>query len=691
MTRHFYTSSRSRASLSLLAFLTFLLVPGAPDSAFSGVPLTEIALAGFLSACVAFALIALFPPTRRPGWTWALILLTLAATKVVLAQGTVPGGWHGVYELIDNPPTGPISFMAGTSSRPFRIDRRIEFDGPSFNLPFLNDFLRYGNHYSPQRRDVEFPFRVQWTGYVLLAEQAPLSLTASCRGDLTVAVDGASAFSDKCPGDGHFNVATRTLTAGPHIVVVTYTKQPFVNPGAVIHGAHVSQVTPWRVSRKTQNRSALFTAVTTILGWLACSIAGLALLRAYAPLPATFKTVTRRELARFAVLATFALLLLYTFRLSLGLRSITANIPTGDDPIAYETFARDIFFNGPLMTAWAQPYYFYPLYPYILAPAHVLFGEDLSSAAILNGACLAAIALLFWWLGWKQLPGWAVTIGLAMFGWFCWKYYWPFVPSAYTDHLFALLVFVTILATVRAVTSWSWSAWFVAGLTAAAGAATRPSLMTYPIVLAAFIVLGWTEKQRKLRIRAALVLAAGFLTGVAPFTIRNYIVSGRPVLLVNSWIQIPYFLYDPNEPNKATQVFGLWDALQQAATLFAARPVQVITIELRKLGFTLGWLKLGPSGEPATFEFVTLFLLFLEALLLARIPRVLAFVLCAFAVSHTAAMILAAPWTYVYKPILSLHLAFLFGAAFLARWKQDGPPTQPERNSIPARQPDQRD
>jgi hypothetical protein len=249
------------------------------------------------------------------------------------------------------------------------------------------------------------------------------------------------------------------------------------------------------------------------------------------------------------------------------------------------------------------------------------------------------------------------------------------VPSAYTDHLFALLVFVTILATVRAVTSWSWSAWFVAGLAAAAGAATRPSLMTYPIVLAAFIVFGRTEQPWWLRIRAVLVMAAGFLIGVAPFTIRNFVVSGTPVLLVNSWIQIPYFLYDPNEPNKATQVVGLWDALQQAGTLFAARPAQVVALELRKLGFTLGWLKLGPSGEPATFEFVTLFLLFLETLLLTRIPRVLAFVLCAFAVSHTAAMILAAPWTYVYKPILSLHLTFLFGAAFLASWKQR-PPAQ---------------
>jgi hypothetical protein len=676
MTRHLFISSRSRACLSLLAFLIFLLVPGAPDSVFSGVPLTEIALAGFLSACVAFALIALFQPTRRPGWTWSLILLTLAVTKVVLAQGTVPSGWRGVYELIDNPPTGPISFMAGTSSRPFRIDRRIDFDGPSFNLPFLNDFFRYGNHFSPHRRDFEFPFRVQWTGYIVLAEQAPLSLTASCRGDLSIKVDTAPTFDGKCPADGQFNVTTRRLIDGPHIIEVAYTKPPFVNPGAVILVDDISGVTPWRVNRRSADRSDLFTTLTTIGGWTACLIVGFSLMRSYVSLSATLKTITLLQFSRVAVLTGFALGLLYTFQLSLGWRNITANILTGDDPIAYESFARDIFFNGPLMPTWSYPYYFYPFYPYVLVVAHVLFGEDLSSAVMLNGGCLASIVLLFWCLGWRSLPGWAVVIGLLVFGWFCWRYYLRFVPNAYTDHLFAFLVFVTILTTVRAVTSWSWMAWFAAGLAAAVGAATRPSLMTYPIVLAVFIVLGWREKQLLLRVRAALTVAAGFLIGVAPFTIRNFIVSGKPVLLVNSWIQIPYFLYDPDEPNKATAVSGLWEALQQAAALFNARPAQVIMIELRKLGFTFGWLKLGPSGEPATLEFVTLFLLFLEALLLARIPKRLAFVLCAFVVSHTAAMILAAPWSYAYKPILSLYLAFLFGAAFLANWKQEAPPTQ---------------
>ena len=72
MTRHLFASSRARAYLSLLAFLAFLLVPGAPDSLFFGVPLTEIGLAGFLSGCIALALVALFRPTRRLGSTPAL-------------------------------------------------------------------------------------------------------------------------------------------------------------------------------------------------------------------------------------------------------------------------------------------------------------------------------------------------------------------------------------------------------------------------------------------------------------------------------------------------------------------------------------------------------------------------------------------------------------------------------------------
>jgi hypothetical protein len=667
-----FGSARTRVILSVLAFLIFLLAPGAPDSPFSGVPLTEVGLACFVGGCIALAFVALFPPTKRVGWPWAVSLLVLAVTKAWLAPAAVPTGWHGVYELLDHPPTGPIGFMSGTSGRPFRIDRRIDFDGPFFNLPFLNDYFRYGTHYSPRRRDVEFPFRVRWTGYILLAEQIPLSLNASCRGELSIIIDGGSQFSGKCPSEGHFNVATRALPEGPHIIVATYTKPPFVSPRAVIVPENASRITPWRVNRRAESRSALLTRFTTGAGWAACVLGGFLLLRSYSPLPAAVRMVVGNGFPRLAVLVTFTFLLLSACRFSLGYRIVTAHILTGDDPLAYETFARDILFNGLLMPTWNRPYYFYPLYPYVLAGAHVLFGESLFGAMMLNGACLATVALLFWWLGWRHLPGWAAVISLALLARFVWKHYFPYVLNAYTDHLFAVFVFIAIGASVRAFATWSWFAWFVAGLAAAAGAATRPSLLTYPAVLGGFIVLGWTEKPIGLRIRATLVMAAGFLIGVAPFTIRNWIVSGDPVLLVNSWIQIPFFLYPPDAPSKATMVFGLGEALQQAWRLFASQPAQVITVELRKLGFTFGWLKLGPPGEPATLDFIALSVLFVTALLLRRIPRVLAFVLCAFAVSHTASMILAAPWTYFYKPILPLHLAFLLGAAFLLGRKPVG-------------------
>ena len=42
------------------------------------------------------------------------------------------------------------------------------------------------------------------------------------------------------------------------------------------------------------------------------------------------------------------------------------------------------------------------------------------------------------------------------------------------------------------------------------------------------------------------------------------------------------------------------------------------------------------------------------------LPFATAVTLGCFALSHLAAMVLAAPWTYGYKTILPLHLAFLF-------------------------------
>ena len=64
----------------------------------------------------------------------------------------------------------------------------------------------------------------------------------------------------------------------------------------------------------------------------------------------------------------------------------------GDDPLAYESQARQIVRTGWLMTQpgqKGQPYYFYPLYSYVLAGAHIVLGDDHATVVMLNYFCLA--------------------------------------------------------------------------------------------------------------------------------------------------------------------------------------------------------------------------------------------------------------------------------------------------------------
>src|SRR5439155_25845388 len=65
-----------------------------------------------------------------------------------------------------------------------------------------------------------------------------------------------------------------------------------------------------------------------------------------------------------------------------------------DDWLIYESSARDILLNGPLMDGGqghAPPFYGQPLYPYVLALAHRLSGESLFGPLALQFAALVGV------------------------------------------------------------------------------------------------------------------------------------------------------------------------------------------------------------------------------------------------------------------------------------------------------------
>ncbi len=63
----------------------------------------------------------------------------------------------------------------------------------------------------------------------------------------------------------------------------------------------------------------------------------------------------------------------------------------GDDPMTYESYARDIQLNGLLLKSVEGPFYYQVFYPYFLAAIHTLFGEGMFGLVFVQRALVAFV------------------------------------------------------------------------------------------------------------------------------------------------------------------------------------------------------------------------------------------------------------------------------------------------------------
>jgi len=412
-------------------------------------------------------------------------------------------------------------------------------------------------------------------------------------------------------------------------------------------------------------------AATSAMVWLGVMMLvaslGMALGRAGAAVPSA------SLITRAAGFASTIVLVGWGIVLATDAYGVTSFFGAGGDPLYYGSSARDILHNGLLMLhgaplGKAAPFYFYPMYPYVLALGHVVVGESVSAIYLVNGFIVALLPALFLALGWAQLRAGAGVLAFAALTAFLWAYgaiVITFAQPAFTDIAYMTLVFMALVAMARAFAAPTPARLVLAGVLVAFGAATRPSLMT--LVYLAPIGLGFAMPLRspKRWTIAAAWLMAGVALGLLPFTLRNGIAAGHFVVLVNSWIQIPYFLIPPEIVEKPGGQPGLVEAVVMAWGIFLDYPMRTVVIEARKILYTLGVTAVGPPGMLQANALAVLPLLWGWAVLTRRLQGPTAVAVVTFAVSHLLAMVVAAPWTFHYKSILPLHAAFLFVAAFL--------------------------
>ena len=687
------TARRLTMVAGLLAIL--IVAPGAADARLSGPPATGIEWLLLASAIAGAVATGLVPPRRQTGAAVAIVVAGLILLKAYVAWTAPAAGWRGVYFM---DASTRVDFKAGLFTRPFRRDPDIQFERAGFGLHFLNDVPRYSRDFSGNERQFEYPLRVEWTGYVWLESSSTLRLQFAGRGLGSAIVDGQQLFEFDL--DEHRGPSERIeLPGGVHHFLVTYTKpalhdatfgfRVFQDDRPIVPSPYRQDAPRLRWLRTWQ----LASDATVCLGLL---ILTAATVRAYRPPMSVL--VRMRDNASLAGAGTVALgftvlLLLYVRLKVVPLGTAAANLYSGDDPLAYEGSARDILFHGLLMPNGAAvghgaPFYFYPLYSYVLAFVHVMLGEHFAAVAFFNVLSIASILLLCWHLGWRTLAPSATAAGVALLGLFAAWHLMPYTVTAFSDNLFISAVFIALLCSTRGIEHGT-SRWLLAaGVSAAWAAAARPSFLTYagvfPLAVMLFGGTSWLQ-----RARTVSLFLVGFAGGLAPFALRNWIVARKVVLLVNSWIQIPYFLYPWGQKNPVNHVAGLPDALATAVEIVRTQPAMVAEIEARKAVFTLGFTQAGPAGVGAHWDLVILFVLFVAALALRKVPRPLAIALGAFAVSHLLAMVMAAPWTYGYKTILPLHAVFLFGSIYLVSaatssvGSREGRPSGPPAISVP--------
>ncbi len=660
--------------LTWAGFLLFLLIPGPHGSLFGGVPLSGKGTAVLLLLIGAGIGTTLIQRSRSPRPLWTIILFVTVLAKLILSSFLVTNGWQVRYETAQLRADKSLEsmrvmrFTAASGERPYRIEDKIDVRNRTMlGADFINDIPRSPN-YEFILRDVAQPMHIVWRGYHWseTEQTRPVRLTAS--GVVTLRVNGRNLFRGKNPKTQEISLP---LHAGSNLLELFYAKASGIEPTIILSNAPA--ITADVADARAQQQSARSTLSINVLGILASLVFVMALIESYTPLRKTLAQLDAGKVATLCFVATF---LLIGLTRSVPQRHSTTQLKIGDDFLIYEGMSREILRGNVMVTRGEQPgkgepYYHYPLYPFGLAASHYVFGDDFANVVLFNCICLALLGPVIRALLARDLSSIAVGVAIALSFLFTWQYALPYTVTAFSDNPFLLLVLASLLVSARALQSGRTTHFFLAGVSIAVAAATRPSAFIY-LPFFALVILTMRDLGGFLnRVKATFTMLGGFAVAVSPFTIRNRIVSGRWVMLVGGYMSITSFLLPPDMARTIPLlVHGkmptIVQTLHQVVQLIAQEPQIILWTAIRKTLFTFGWTTFGPGRE--SLPFLGIYpLLFLAALLLKRIPKKIALVLIAFLISHLASMVLAAPWTYGYKSILPFHLACIVGAAFLLK------------------------
>ncbi len=200
------------------------------------------------------------------------------------------------------------------------------------------------------------------------------------------------------------------------------------------------------------------------------------------------------------------------------------------DAATYNDWAKSIVVNNDWLGQ--EPFFMTPLYPYFLAIVYSLVGQSVLAVRIIQSAAGVGIAVLLFLLGEKAFSsrraGFVAGLLAALYG--------PFLLShnlllVETVKMFFLTFSLWLLLVARQKKKLRW--WFAGGAMLGLAVLGRPSDLLVGGVVAVWI-LGFTEGTSRERLARFGAFAVAIVLIIAPVTLRNYLVSGDPILITSN-------------------------------------------------------------------------------------------------------------------------------------------------------------
>ncbi len=656
-----------------LAAAAYVLAPSHPDAFFHGVPLGLLPLAATALGVFVCVYLRSERGVTRDWRRGAVALAVLIAAKIAIASIVPAAGWKAWYYAtgdFSGPVRRSIDFPRFGATR---IDRMIAFKDDTFPVYFLNeaDF----NH--GIRREVTEPVTVRWVGHVAPDAPTPVRLTLVANGRASLTIDGRPVL--QAATRSAQAERTVTLPPGDRELVVQYVKTPNTDPWIELHGLDERDTPanllvtpePIRSSRRALLRPTLLAARAldglAMLVFIAVMVPVAARHEKHAPTPI-------RRWRDPASLSALMFLLLAAQGVYYGMAHVAraVSLSGGDDWLGFEARAREVITGGLLMR-FGKPlftgevFYYYPGYSYFLAAVHRITGEDLSGPIFVQFVLLFTANVIVYHLARRLFDRRVALLGVfALLVVEQMAFTRHYTYMLLSENVYVVTVPLALYALVRYIQTGRTSLLAWAGLACGASSGIRPAMLMFmgPAVLI-IAVACWRRRDVMRAIPAVALFIACWLASVSPFTVRNYLVAGKPVL-INDNPTATIVLY--NLPTKNADVYkraytgGFISAGSVLLRIAVEQPRDMWRNMSTKIGFSFGLVHwMGGSIHP---ELIAASAGYLLAILLVPAARSFAtWPIHAFVLAHLGGMVLTMPSNYGYRMILPMYLFFPpFGA-----------------------------